>query len=155
MPVFLGFHTTFNVPFIKEGKAEDVRILAELGAFFERDKNYLPTGIILPEDTVTEAFRKGDYIPNERLSRHYKANGKGALALTDIKYGIKIEYSSCKNLPFRLIYSEGSGFICLEPQTCLANAPNSPFDRDFAGFSYLSPQSESYYFTEIRITKLS
>ncbi len=155
MPVFLGFHTTFNVPFIKEGKTEDVRILAEVGDFFERDTNYLPTGTILPEDAVTEAFRKGDYISNERLSRHYKATGKGALVLTDIKHGIKLEYSGSENLPFRLIYSEGSGFICLEPQTCLANAPNSPFDRDFAGFAYLAPQSESHYFTEIKITKLS
>ncbi len=155
MPVFLGFHTTFNVPFVKGGNAEDVRILAELGDFFERDENYLPTGTILPEDTVTEAFRRGGYIPNEKLSRHYKANGKGALSLADMRHGIKLEYRNSENLPFRLIYSEGSGFICLEPQTCLANAANSPFDRDFAGFAYLAPQSESHYFSEIKIIKLS
>ena len=47
-------------------------------------------------------------------------------------------YENDERYAFRLIYNGGEdGYICLEPQTCLANCQNSRFSREEAGFDYV------------------
>lgn len=155
MPNMLGFHTTFNTPFIKGGEMKDIRIYAELSEEYERDMmNYLPTGTILSCDDVTDSFNKGTYIPNEKISRHYRAEGSGIMSIEDIKNKLKIVYTNDDKMLFRLIYGEGNGFICLEAQNCMANSPNSPFDRNFAGFDYIPPNEEKVYCSKIELREV-
>ena len=74
MPNFLGFHTTFNVPFLEGALAEDVRLYAEIGNEIERDRNYLPTGKLLSYDDVAEKMNIGEFMPLEKvISRHCRA----------------------------------------------------------------------------------
>ena len=40
MPNFLGFHTTFNVPFLSNSVSENIRLFAEVGDEIERDTKY-------------------------------------------------------------------------------------------------------------------
>ena len=69
------------------------------------------------------------------------------------KLGIYYENSS--NLPFRLVYNKyANEFICLEPQTSLANSPSSPFTREEAGFSYIEPHKEKVFTSKIRIAEV-
>lgn len=42
MPSFLGFHTTFNMPFIKDSSIDNVLIKCGVKEYIERDENYLP-----------------------------------------------------------------------------------------------------------------
>ena len=64
MPVFLGFHTTFNVPFIKNSKAENIRVFAEVGDVIERNMStYLPTGRIIASVPISL------FISDPKLSR--------------------------------------------------------------------------------------
>ena len=157
MPHFIGFHTTFNVPFIEGGRAEDVRILCQIGDEIERDMSvYLPTGKILPTDKVTELLRAGEYAPLSEgaLSRHYKALGEGLMEIIDVAKGLRLHYDIDSALGFRLLYNGGAKeFICLEPQSCMANCQNAPFDRRFSGFDFIEPGESKEYTMKIYITE--
>lgn len=139
MPLMLGFHTTFNSRFLKDSRPEDIRAFADITEEYERNMeiNYLPTGKILPFDTVSRALAEGEYNPFEgTASRHYR--GCGLMTITDVRRRVRLVYENDAAYKFRLIFNGGEeGYICLEPQTCLANCANSPFSREAAGFSFL------------------
>ena len=156
MPVFLGFHTTFNTLFTNKSKPENIRVHAEISEEYERDmkKNYLPTGKVLDFDEISRALRDGSLIPCEnKISRHYRGGGK--MSLTDIGAGLRAVYENDEKYAFRLIYGGGEdGFICLEPQTCLVNCQNSPFPRESSGFDFLIPGEEKIYKSKIYLEEI-
>ena len=158
MPCFLGFHTTFNLPFVKGSKAENCRVYAELGDEIERNMtNYLPTGVVLSPDEITKSFVCGNFKPCvNTLSRHYKAGRDGAIELYDVEKQVKITYKNDEKFTFRLLYNGGAkDFICLEPMNCMANCANSPFDREYAGFSYIKPYETETFNSEIIISRMN
>lgn len=147
MPLFLGFHTTFNTQFTGNSRPEDVRAFADISEEYERnmETNYLPTGVKPLFDAVSASLAAGTYKPFEqKISRHYR--GQGRMTLTDTGNGLRMVYENDKKYGFRLIYNGGSdGYICLEPQTCLANCQNSPFSREEGGFDFLQAgESQTY-----------
>lgn len=150
MPCLLGFHTTFNSsPFGDKSK-----VLVDIYREYERNmKNYLPTGVCPEPDEVTKALADGTFDPvSKPISRHYKAGGDMRLHLISDEY--TVIYENSKNMPFRLIYNgDADGYICLEPQTSLANSPNSPFDRTEAGFLAIKPHSEEIFESKIKVVK--
>lgn len=150
MPVFLGFHTTFQLPFAEGSTLEDLCIKVNIADEFERNMgNYLPTGRILSHDKVTQNLIQGKFVPSQKLSRHYRTEGNGVMSVTDLKNGITVVYKNDSKFGYRLIYGEGTSFICLEPQNCLANCPNAPFERKDSGFKYLAPGEKVNYESEI------
>ena len=152
MPNFLGFHTTFCVPFLEGSGAEDVRVLAQVGQEIERDMRvYLPTGRMLPEDEITKKLRDGSFQPLEkRISRHYKAEQRGIMELRDLKRNISVVYENDRKFPWRLLYNgNAEEYICLEPMTCIANCQNGPFDRAYAGFDFIKPGVSKKYVSRI------
>lgn len=152
MPLMLGFHTTFALPFLQNGRAENVTVLADVGEELERNmETYLPTGRILPEDGVTRAFLTGDFSPTEHaISRHYRAAGEGRIALTDKALGVRLVYENSANYPFRLFYNGGAkDFLCLEPMTAMANAPNAPFPQEETGLFLLPAGCDAHYTSKI------
>ncbi len=155
MPCFLGFHTTFNVPFIKNGGIEDVFVRADVSEEYERNmQNYLITGKILRGDQITEELKKGIFCPNKYLSRHYKAGCSGVMEIYDRRAGLKMIYENDCKLPFRLIYSQGSGYICLEPQNVMVDAANNPFGRERSGFFCLEPSKEIIFDSHMDILEI-
>ncbi len=154
MPNLLGFHTTFNIPFLTDGKSENIRVLTEVKDLIERNMQvYLPTGKILHDDEITQKLCQGTLPPFERkISRQYFKNDGGRVALKDVKRGISVVYEMDEKFGFRLIYNgEADEYICIEPQTCMANAPNAPFEREYAGFDYIKPREKKTYHTRIYI----
>ena len=151
MPNFLGFHTTFNVPFLEGTSAEDVRLYAEIGNKIERDRNYLPTGRLLSYDDVDEKINSGEFMPLEKvISRHYRTKKGGQIELKEIKQGIKLMYENDEKFGWRLFYNGSADtYICLEPMTCMANCQNSPFDRAYSGFDSIAPHSSKEYISKI------
>lgn len=151
MPLFLGFHTTFNTLFTKDGRKEDIRVFADISEEYERNMavNYLPTGKKPAFDAVSASLSEGRYKPfDEKASRHYR--GCGAMSITDTGKGLRMVYENDEKYGFRLIYNgAGEGYICLEPQTCLANCQNSPFPREEAGFDFLRAGESKVYRSEI------
>jgi len=153
MPVFLGFHTTFNIPFVKNGSAENICVFAEVGDEIERDvSSYLPTGKFLPDDDISRQLKCGEFHSTNKISRHYKAVKDGRIEVLDKENGLKIIYENDKNFGWRLFYNgNADGFICLEPQTCMVNCQNSEFKRNLSGFDYIEPKSHKKYVSRISV----
>ncbi len=157
MPVFIGFHTTFRTLFAKESRPEDVGALVDIETEYERNmQNYLPTGAKLPLDDVSHALAAGEFLPmSQPVSRHYRAGGDCRMRLTDRRLGLAVVYENSENLPFRLIYCGGeAGYICMEPQTCLANCQNAPIPRDEGGFAVIEPRQRVEYRSKIYIEEI-
>lgn len=148
MPCLLGFHTTFRVPFIDGGK---VLVGAQIREEYERDATYLPTGVTPAPDRVTEALMLGHFDPLScPISRHCRAGGEGRMTLTDVRNGVRVVYENDASLAFRLIYNgDANGFICMEPQNCLVDAPNNVFGRDRSGFDAIAPGESRVYRSRI------
>ena len=156
MPLFLGFHTTFNTLFTEYSRPENMLVFANISEEYERnmEANYLPTGIKPPFDAVSTALSEGVYKPFEKkASKHYR--GKGIMSITDIDQRVQAVYENDEKYGFRLIYNGGSdGYICLEPQTCLANCQNSPFSREEAGFDFLQAGESKTYRSRIFLEEI-
>ena len=150
MPCLIGFHTTFkSLP--HEGSATS-RVLVDVEREFERSVDrFLPTGVCPEPDAVTDALRNGILDPlNAPITRHYKAGGEMRIEIRTDR--ARIIYENSKNMPFRLIYNgDAKEFICLEPQTSLANSPSSPFSREEAGFNYIPAHSEQTFVSKISV----
>ena len=151
MPVFLGFHTTFQTCFTSKSSPDDIRVFADITEEFERNMavNYLPTGVRPPFDAVSEALAKGEYRPFEgKASRHYR--GQGLMIVTDVGQGLRLVYENDEAYGYRLIFNGGDeGYICLEPQTCLANCQNAPFPRAETGFDWIEAGKSKIYRSRI------
>ncbi len=156
MPNFLGYHTTFNIPFVVGSHSEDIVVLCRVGDEIERNMSvYLPTGNILPADEVTNKLNEGSFNPFEKvLSRHYKINEGNQIEISDKGKRIKVVYENDEKFNFRLIYNGNADeYICLEPMNCMANCQNSPFDRDYAGFDYIKPGESKTYTSKISVVE--
>jgi len=152
MPLMLGFHTTFNIAFAGDG---DVVARAEISEEYERNMavNYLPTGNKPTFDNVSNALNEGEFsVRSLPVSRHFRAGGKGNLELYNKDKCLRMVYENDEKYAFRLIYNgKADEYICLEPQNCLANAPNSPFSREEAGFQYINPGASIVFISKLGI----
>jgi galactose mutarotase-like enzyme len=64
--------------------------------------------------------------------------------------GLRTVYENDEKYTFRLIYNGGGeGYICLEPQNCLANCAGAPFSREEAGFDFLRAGESKVYKSKI------
>ena len=145
MPCMLGFHTTFNA----QGESKAFVDIAE--EYRRNMKNYLPTGEKPEFDEVTNRLKCGEFSPFEAIiSRHYRAGKTGLMSLED--NSVKIVYENDAKFAFRLIYNgQANEYICLEPQTCLANAPHAPFSREECGFDFIEPKKSKTYISKIYV----
>jgi len=151
MPLMIGFHTTFNVPFLPDGRAEDVRVLAEVGETIERGTDFLPTGHVLAADETLKQLCAGDFAPaGVHISRHCDVSGTALLGLCDRASGHRVIYRNDAAYAYRLIFKgEDSPFICLEPQNCGVDCANSPLGRERAGFSVLPAGGSAEMYSQI------
>lgn len=142
MPCMLGFHTTFNV-------CENCMVKAEIKEEIERNmENYLPTEKILPLDDIGNDLKNGTFTP-KTLSKHYLSNGnKAEIFFPEENKSVVYEYD--EKYLYRLIYGN-TDFICLEPQTCIVNAPNLKGELKNSGFLAISPFSELKFCNKIYI----
>ena len=156
MPIFLGFHTTFNTLFLKDSRPENIRVLAEISEEYARnmDSNCLPSGEKPEFDAVSFALSVGAYNPFlQKDSRHYR--GTGRMAIEDIGARLRVIYDNDEKYAFRLIYNGGSdGYICLEPQTCLIGCQSSPFSREESGFDFIKAKESKTYRSKIFLEEI-
>ena len=157
MPCFLGYHTTFRVPFVEDSDPKNTFVLADVSHLVERNmETYLPTGRILADDEHTLEMQAGRF-PALKLpmSRHYRAFGENRIQLLDRKKGLKVVYENDPDLCWRLFYNGNADeYICLEPQTCLVNCQNSDYDRSFSGFAFVTPGETKVYRSKIHLEAL-
>lgn len=157
MPCFLGYHTTFRVPFAEGSDSKNIHVLADVTDLVERNMaNYLPTGKILEDDEHTKEIQEGCF-PALKLpmSRHYRSFGENRIRLMDKEKGLQVVYENDPQLGWRLFYNGNADeYICLEPQTCMVNCQNLDYDHGFSGFDFVPAGETRTYRSEIRLERL-
>lgn len=154
MPIMVGYHTTFNIPFIENQNVDNLRIYADVTDYVERNMDtYLPNGKISTGDEVTVKLQQEMFKPCEKkISRHYKIGNSGKMCIFDVNNNIQILYENSKNMKFRLIYNgNADSYICLEPQNCMIDCLNSVLDYEYTGFEYAKPGEKKTYISKISI----
>ncbi len=147
MPYALGYHTTFAYPFTRDC---GWKCMVSIGQEVELDGRKLPTGRILEGTTLT-AMRYGGLFPNDRaISAHatvdaveYENEPFTGAVFEDESGDRRIIYEVGSGFRYWMLYNGGgnSGFLCVEPQTWVANAPNMEHFGVDTGFMMLDPGS--------------
>lgn len=145
MPYALGYHTTFAYPF--SGECSWKCKLA-VGREVELNERKLPTGKFLDGTPVT-AMRSGAVFRNDKaLSAHatIKSIDSTDETLTGVAFEDefgrrKIVYEVGPGFKYWMLYNGGgnSGFLCVEPQTWVINAPNLEHFETDTGLVVLAP----------------
>jgi aldose 1-epimerase len=150
MPIGVGFHTAFNIPFINNLQIKDTFLRASVGKQWELNARYLPTEKYKNDQTIAIAMRNGQINPLAKdCHGHYSRDD----ILVENKHfnGILIGNPSLKH---QLVFEVSNGFrhwmfwndsgnkdfFCPEPQTCMINAPNLKLPSDITGLQILKPQ---------------
>ncbi|MCB2296543.1 aldose 1-epimerase [Clostridium tagluense] len=149
MPMGIGFHTAFKIPFHPESIEKDYRLIASIDKRWEQDTRNLPTGKILElTEDEKQYLNKGIKPLDKELESHYimkniNINGKefhGAI-IEDTSRGIILIYEMGNDYKHMVIWNDlgGSNYVCVEPQTCAINAPNINLEDSVTGFKTLRP----------------
>lgn len=152
MPLAVGFHTAFNIPFHPQSKEEDYRVIVSVDKHWEQNERLLPTGKQLELSGYETEYLSNGIVPLKHpIERHYslkdiKFNGcdfKGAV-IEDISKKIRVVYKMGKDYNYTVIWNDGGdkNYICLEPQTSAINAPNLKLDKSITGFKTIMPGQE-------------
>ncbi len=162
MPVCLGFHTAFNIPFVAGTAAADYSLRVTIGdKRWEMDQErYLPSGKALPLNEREKLLKSIGIAPiAEPISAHYPAGTVEAFNGAEL---------SCPRADVKLVYDVGAayghwvlwngggskGFICPEPQTCMVNARNLRLPATVTGMISLAPGQTWQTSSEIRIEQI-
>jgi len=149
MPLGVGFHTAFRVPFHAEGREEDYRLAISIDKEWELTPLFVPTKELLPLDEADKPLRGDGIAPvGQPYAKHFTSapmerRGKpfhGA-ALTDTGRNVSLVYETDPKYGHWTVWNDDgkSGFICPEPQTWANNAPNVPLPDEITGFQLLEP----------------
>lgn len=150
MPLGLGFHTAFCVPFTEDSNEADYLIKATVGGRWELTEALLPTGKYIAKGKIeNEMLEDGTKAVGQALDAfHFEnkpilRNGKlfSGATLTDTKKKITLVYEWGEKFLHSVIWNNDgkSGFICPEPQTWMINAPNVDLPDEVTGFYALDP----------------
>lgn len=156
MPVALGFHTTFNCPFARNGHPESMRFFLDTSAEYGRDPaTYLPDGTVFAPAADQTAFASGAVIPcRQPISRLFRMGAQKEMRLMDEENHLMIRYQAGQSYGYWMVYNGGSAdFLCVEPQSWLSNCPNAPFPRSQSGFDFLAPGETRMYETRLQIER--
>lgn len=150
MPLGVGFHTAFNVPFHKESKREDYRLIISVDKKWDLNNRNLPTGNILELNEEEANCRKNGMKPFAfPLDCSYTAKPltidnkdyHGAIIVDTVK-NIKLYYEVGEDYKHWTVWNNGANvnFLCPEPQTWAINAPNLDFPAEVTGLKLLEPK---------------
>jgi aldose 1-epimerase len=149
LPVGVGFHTAFKVPFHPQSDPRDYRLKVSVDQKWELNERILPTGNLLPLTPAEQAYRSEGVLPQGTpVSDHFTAaaieiNGKpfhGAI-IEDICKGLRLVYRVGKTYKHWMIWNDNGnqGFVCPEPQSWVINAPHVRMAPEITGYMELLP----------------
>ncbi|NOU96492.1 aldose 1-epimerase [Paenibacillus sp. LMG 31456] len=149
MPLGVGFHTAFRVPFHAEGQEQDYRLKVSVGEKWELTPLFVPTGTLMPLDEKDQQLLgegiqpTGEAYASHLTSKAVERNGKSfhGAELIDTVRNISLVYEVDKVFEHWTLWNDDgqSRFICPEPQTWAINAPNVLLPDEVTGFQLLVP----------------
>lgn len=129
VPFGLAFHTAFSVPFSPEGKAEDVKLTMPLKSRCRLSEvDFYPERIDDELNEYEKQIASDGYPPlQRRIDMLYKRDmdRPNEVCLLDGNSGAKVHYRADDAYRYWIIWNNTTeeGFVGLEPQTWLSNAP--------------------------------
>lgn len=156
MPVALGFHTTFNCPFVRDSRLENLRFRLDTSAEYSRNmETFLPDG---KEYTVYANKAEMDEgtltLSQQPFSRLFRMGKRKEMRLTDVSAGLQVCYRVSQAYGYWMVYRGASDYLCVEPQSWLSNCPNAPFPRNQTGFDFIVPGQTRTYETCLCIERV-
>ena len=151
LPLGVGFHTAFKVPFHPESVPEDCRFRVSVGQKWELNERLLPTGKLLPLSPAEQLYRnegirpQGNPISDHCTAEAIMLNGKpfhGAI-IEDVAQSLRLVYRVDSLYKHWMIWNDrgGQGFICPEPQSWMINAPHIQLAPEVTGYRELPPDA--------------
>ena len=150
MPLGVGFHTAFQIPFLPESNPENCVVRLSCERLWKYDNCCIPTG----ETGSSEAYVKGIAAAGSPVSAHLDMGTDGATAVvTDTEKDMSVVYRVDAPYRFWMLWNgDGkSNFFCAEPQSWMIDAPNRPLPAEVTGFLYLKPGEEKSFHSHITL----
>jgi aldose 1-epimerase len=152
MPLGIGFHTAFKVPFHPKGLANDYRFKISVDKEWVIDEKFLPTGQFVDNNNLLEQMRNtgisaqgcpilGYYTAKDI---NYDMNFFHGAIIEDCENNLRLIYRVDKAYQHWVLWNDtgNDGFVCLEPQTWMPNAPNVKHTDDVTGFKMLKSKEK-------------
>ena len=153
MPVGIGVHSNFRIPFAAGSGANDCSMRVSVGPRWELDGSMLPTGAFIPYDGLDGRIADDGFDPQSEpvISRCYTAGTmehggrrfNGAV-IQDSRARMRTVYETDGAFKFWVIWNKDgkSGFVSMEPQSWVINAPNIGLPDGVTGMAMLEPGAE-------------
>ncbi|SHJ93553.1 aldose 1-epimerase [Alicyclobacillus tolerans] len=145
MPCMLGFHTSLQIPFHTQSAPLDYRFQADIEQRWELNERMLPTGRRLSLNSWEKQMDENGIYPFDSImdnlySAKEREDSQRAI-LTDQRLGVRFIYETDRQYRFWMIWNnKASGDIfCVEPQTCIGNAPNVALPTEETGIIFIEP----------------
>jgi len=163
MPLGLGFHTAFRLPF-GGGEGKGARLMATAGkGYWELSpETRIPTGDLHPWPE-RELFREGRALDGEPLARLFPLE-KGELegrafsgaVIESPEDGARLLYEFDDSFKHCAVWNDGGGkgFLCVEPMTWMTDAPKLPLPPLTTGFQSLPPGKSWKAMTSFKLTSI-
>jgi len=140
-PFGLGYHTYFQLPMAAGEGRDGYRLTLPAQERWELVDSF-PTGRILP--LATHEHLQAARLDSLRLDDVYTSLAPGEPEIVARIWhedsGRGLEFASDRGFPHWVVWSgptAGSPFICLEPYSCVTNAPNLPLPPEVTGLTAL------------------
>lgn len=151
IPFGLGFHTAFRIPQNDSDShaKEYYQIMVSCGKQWELDEHGFPTGRLI---SATHDYNNGYPSPLAApLAEHLQAailpDDRNALPfhgakIRNTKTNLELVYETDHKFTNWMIWNKNASdnFICIEPMTCIIDAPNAKIPEPLHGFTTLKPQ---------------
>ncbi len=149
MPIGIGFHTAFRVPFKPDADYKAYKVKASVDKVWELNERLFPTGKLLPLNSDQKKYRDEGFIPyNKKMDQLFSASPididgmpfHGAI-IEDTANKLQLVYEVGKSYSHWILWNDdgNSNFICMEPQSWATNAPNIKLEDKITGFALLEP----------------
>lgn len=149
MPVGIGFHTAFNVPFNSDSNDNNCKLILSIKDKWPQDHRNLSTGESVALTESEEHYLDngvslmGDPIEAQYMLKKMNIMGRefnGAI-ITDESKNMRVVYELGDKYKYITIWNDNGdkGYACIEPQSWIINAPNINLDEDITGFKTIAP----------------
>lgn len=128
-PLGLAFHTAFKVPFCENSSVDDVLLQLPISTRCRlNQETFLPELVDDPLSDIELSIASQGYPPlKKQIDRLYKRDvlKKNEAVLSDIRNKVRIRYSAEDRYGYWIMWNNTTkeGFVGIEPQTWLTNAP--------------------------------
>lgn len=148
MPFGIGFHPYFRAPFSENSSRAECSLRVPANKIWEL-RECIPTGRLLKLENDTKDLKHGATLEAILFDDIYTElewdEGGSTCEYIDQGTGVGLRYTADRQFLHWVVYSGkalDSDFVCLEPYTCVTNAPNLNMPSSLTGFRVLRPKSE-------------